>query len=177
MQLHDEQSFDFEWICLVDNCGKSYSGSKQLTDHQGRIHKELKPEHRFSCGHNTCKKKFKGQREAYKHKPCIKTVPRKPMAFIEVSDLSEDPSDPEEVEEALQVPEVLEDPKVESGSKIACKEEGCTCILPSQLALDEHMYMHKNITAAPPYPCFSEGCNESFGTKPEILKHAITHFK
>ncbi|KAG9324623.1 hypothetical protein KVV02_007193 [Mortierella alpina] len=66
-QLHEEQSLGFEWRCLVRGCGKIYSGSKQLTDHQSRIHKDLDSSYRFRCPYNTCGKTFECQRSAYKH--------------------------------------------------------------------------------------------------------------
>ncbi|KAF9346180.1 hypothetical protein BGX26_002332 [Mortierella sp. AD094] len=52
-QLHEEQSLGFQWMCLVKGCGKIYSGSKQLTDHQSRIHKNLGPNYRFACPYST----------------------------------------------------------------------------------------------------------------------------
>ncbi|KAF9923331.1 hypothetical protein BGZ65_008951 [Modicella reniformis] len=73
-QLHEEQTMGFKWICLVEGCGKKYSGSKQLTDHQGRIHKDLGANYTFPCPHKTCNGKFSCQREAYKHDECLKTA-------------------------------------------------------------------------------------------------------
>ncbi|KAF9917362.1 hypothetical protein FBU30_000778, partial [Linnemannia zychae] len=76
-QLHEEQALGFEWKCLVTGCGKVYSGSKQLTDHQSRIHKDLSPLHQFACPYNTCKELFDCQRSAYKH-GCLNERPPKP---------------------------------------------------------------------------------------------------
>ncbi|KAF9897259.1 hypothetical protein BX616_005912 [Lobosporangium transversale] len=67
VQLHEEQSIGIEWRCLFVGCGKLYSGSKQLKDHQTRIHKDLDENHTFGCAYSTCKGRFKCQGSAYKH--------------------------------------------------------------------------------------------------------------
>ncbi|KAG0311269.1 hypothetical protein BGZ99_010285, partial [Dissophora globulifera] len=66
-QLHEEQSLGVEWKCLEKNCGKEYSGSKQLTDHQSRMHKDLGKNHSFACPYSSCDSIFNSQKDAYKH--------------------------------------------------------------------------------------------------------------
>lgn len=76
-QLHLEQSLGIEWKCLVPGCGRVSSGSKQLIDHQVRVHRDLKAEeggYWFPCPYKTCEEKFSAQRSAYKHDCLFKKV-------------------------------------------------------------------------------------------------------
>ncbi|KAF9428179.1 hypothetical protein BGZ76_002028 [Entomortierella beljakovae] len=130
-QLHEEQSLGFEWKCLIEGCSKVYSGSKQLSDHQTRIHKDLGVNFRFDCPYSTCERGFECQRTAYKHECLYRTK--------------------------------------------QCPFEDCICLLPSQSALEAHVFMHNTLKTRPPYPCFEEGCSKVFDTKEGILAHALTH--
>lgn len=122
-----EQKMGFEWNCLVEGCGKTYSGSKQLTDHQGRIHKDLDPNHKFPCPHKTCDKTFACQREAYRHDGCLdravdraQTGSETPVTPDAADTLEEELIDTETPEtpdatiasESPAIPKVLEELKV-----------------------------------------------------------------
>ncbi|KAK3818462.1 MAG: hypothetical protein J3Q66DRAFT_387424 [Benniella sp.] len=178
-QLHEEQLMGFLWVCLVDGCGKPYSGSKQLTDHQGRIHKDLEANHMFPCPHKLCEGKFSCQREAYKHEGCLEKV--LDLKALAASNSETEPKvviilDDAESSDVAVTPKEETTDEATNHSKIVCREDECACVLPSQAALDDHIWMHKNLTARPPYPCFADGCDHSFMTRKEILNHSISHY-
>ncbi|CAO3564202.1 unnamed protein product [Mortierella alpina] len=131
-QLHEEQSLGFEWRCLVRGCGKNYSGSKQLTDHQSRIHKDLDSTYRFLCPYDTCQKAFECQRSAYKH-ACLQERTKCPLEGCICVLPSKDALDAH-----LWMHETLK-----TRPPYPCFEEGCSKVFDTKNGILAHALTHR----------------------------------
>ncbi|KAF9367847.1 hypothetical protein CPC16_005955, partial [Podila verticillata] len=131
-QLHEEQSLGFEWMCLIPGCGKVYSGSKQLSDHQTRIHKNLDLKlFRFKCPYKGCEQEFECQRTAYRHE-CLFEKKQCPVegCFCLLPDA-------EALEEHVWMHNTLK-----TKPPYPCFEEGCSKVYTTRQGILAHALTH-----------------------------------
>ncbi|KAG0044432.1 hypothetical protein BGZ83_010340 [Gryganskiella cystojenkinii] len=131
-QLHLEQSLGIEWKCLVRGCGRASSGSKQLIDHQARVHKDLKDrDMSFDCPYKTCLEKFTAQRSAYKHE-CLYKQLKCPVEGCQCS-----PSSEASLEAHLWMHKNLK-----TRPPYPCFEEGCSEVFDTKEGILNHSLSH-----------------------------------